>query len=152
MKIDLVTLIVGIVPAVISYFIAVKNANSKIESIKEETERDIKSIRADTEREIEKIYADTQREIEKIKADTEREIEKINAETESQIRIMEAQSKAKENEKINDILYDKLGEIFGNILTDPKTLLKLLEISTKSNPTDEDYLNLMGINLNGKNE
>lgn len=65
---------------------------------------------------------------------------------------MEAQSKAKENEKINEILYDKLGVLIGNILANPKTLFKVFELSTKSNPTDEDYLNLMGITLKEKDE
>lgn len=141
MKIDIVTLIVSVLPAVISYFTATKNATNKIDAIKEETERDIMSIRADT-----------QREIEKIKADTEREIEKINAETESQIKIMEAQSKAKSSEKMNDILNDKLGKLFSKMIEEPKSMKKLLEISAKGDPTDKDYFDLISTALNGKDE
>lgn len=51
MEIDIVTLIIGIVPAIISYFVSVNKSNNRINSIQEETEKEIKGIKADTERE-----------------------------------------------------------------------------------------------------
>lgn len=141
MDIDLTNLLIGIIPsiitAIISYIGATKKSESDIFAVKEATKRDIESIKADTDREIEKIKADTDREIEKIKADTDREIEKILAQTDSQIKIMEAESKSKENEKMNEIMFGMLQPV----MSDPDKLEKLLKIG--KNPTQKDIIDLL---------
>ena len=127
MQVDATNLLLGFVPAIISYLIAMNNSKKQIESIREETERDILKIKEDTRREIEKIEADTKREIGKIEADTER-----------QTKIIEMQSKSKENEKMTDLVY----EVFGSVISDPKRMESLLKLGKISNPTDEDFLEL----------
>lgn len=112
--IDIVALIIGIVPAIISYFVSVNKSNNRINSIQEETEKEIKGIKADTEREIEKI-----------KADTEREIEKINADTESQIKLMEAKSKISGDDKLNEMMLEKLGGTFMESILKPENIENL---------------------------
>ena len=126
MQVDITDLFIGIVPAIISYFIAVNKSKTQIDSIKEKTENDIKKIRADTEREIEKI-----------EANTTRVLKEINAKTESEIKILEAQSKTKDNEKISDLLYSSLGNIITDTFSDPKKISQLIKASKNGRDKDE---------------
>lgn len=126
MQVDIIDLLISVVPAIISYFVAVNKSKTQIESIKEKTEKDVKKIKADTEREIEKI-----------EANTARVLKEINAKTESEIKILEAQSKTKDNEKISDLLYSSLGTIITDTLSNPKKISQLIRASKKGMDEDE---------------
>lgn len=127
-------LLTGLIPAFISYKMAVKKSNIELQQVKEQSKTELEKVREQNKIELEKIKENSkielqksQLELEKIKLESEKELQKLQLELELQSKLY---TKNSETDIMNGFMTEFIGQIFKNP-EGMKEQLKLMEEFSK---------------------
>ena len=138
-------LLTGLIPAFISYKMAVKKSNIELQQVKEQSKTELEKVREQSKTELEKVREQNKIELEKIKENSkielqksQLELEKIKLESEKELQKLqlelELQSKLYTKNSETDIMNGFMTEFIGQIFKNPegmKEQLKLMEEFSK---------------------